>query len=66
MFVCKVEPCTGRAGLYNFEKPSGRAEKLLGRAGQHTAREVGQLTHMQRFCGQRPSPSRPTSLFPPF
>ena len=35
----------GRAGLYNFEKPSGRAGPRSfwagpGRAGQHTARKV--------------------------
>jgi len=28
-----LEPCTGQAGVYNFEKSSGRAQKLLGQAG---------------------------------
>jgi len=55
-FTTAVEPCTGRAawpgpahsgraGLYNFEKPSGRAGPKSfwagpDRAGQHTARKV--------------------------
>ena len=43
-----LEPCTGRAGLYSFEKTIGPGWVISG-PGQHT--------NVQRFCGPNPSPS---------
>ena len=43
-----IEPCTGW--------PARQRARLCSII-QHTAREVGQLAHMQRFCSPHPSPS---------
>jgi len=54
-----------RAGLYNFEKPSGPEVTGPGWASWHTASEVGRLAHTQRFCGQHPSLRGRPAFFPP-